>query len=324
MPLGEAAALLNAVVWAATGVTAKTLSSAVRPIHVVTAHTLFSSAAFLVLAAATGSLDNMVHTPAAALLFFGGAALLNTVGSFMFFTAISRGSVGGTYTTTTGLYILLSLVAGVLVFHERVGPVAALGAAGIVAGVYILNGPGRITQSKDAASRGPAPTAGTGSVQSSVARVPGLGRVAEFGSAQLFAGVGLGAVTAVLWTFCLVVMKWGLERSDVITGSFMRNAVAASIYLAFAFLSRQAAFPKTGRTDWTHLLLSAAVFAISGYSWNYALAHADAGITAVLASTSPVFAVAMAIVFLKERLGCIAIAGAVVAAAGTLLVVAGQ
>ena len=324
MPLGEAAALLNAVVWAATGVIAKTLSSAVRPIHVVTAHTLFASAAFLVIAVVSGGADNLIHAPAAALLFFGAAALFNTVGAFMFFTAISRGSVGGTYTTTTGLYIVLSLVAGVVVFHETVGPLAALGAAGIAVGGYILNGPGRITQGKNAASREPVPAAGMGSGHPGDARLPGFGRVAGLSSAQLYTGMGLGAATAVLWTFGLIVMKWGLERSDVITGAFMRNAVAASLYLAFAFLSRKVGFPKTGRADWSRLLLSAAVFAISGYSWNYALAHADAGITAVLASTSPVFAVAMAIIFLKERLGRIAIAGAVVAAVGTLLVVAGQ
>ncbi|MSQ35142.1 MAG: DMT family transporter [Dehalococcoidia bacterium] len=317
MPLGEAAALLNAVVWAATGVIAKTLSSAVRPIHVVTAHTLFASAIFLVVTVISGGVGNLIHAQPAALLFFGAAALFNTVGAFLFFTAISRDSVGGTYTTTTGLYIVLSLMAGVLVFHESVGLLAVLGAAGIVAGVYILNGPGRIKQGKNAADQKPEPAggmAGVGSLHSGVA---------VFHSARLFAGLGLGAATAVLWTFGLIAMKWGLERSDVITGAFMRNVVAASVYLAFAFMSRSVAFPKAGASDWVRLLLSAAVFAVSAFSWNYALAHADAGITAVLASTSPIFAVAMAIIFLKERLGRIAIAGAVIAAAGTLLVVAG-
>ena len=300
MPLGELAALLNAVACAATGVTAKTLSPAMRPVHVITAHTVIASAVFLIIGAATGGLDGLVTAPAAALLLFSAAALLNTVGGFIFFTAISTGSVGGTYTTTTGLYILLSLLAGVLFLGETVGPLAAVGAAGIACGVYILNGPGRITQTRAAAQ-------------------PGRGR-----PSKLFTGLGLGAGTAVLWTIGLLVMKWGLDRSDVLTGSFMRNSVAASLYLAYALAGGRVQLPRTDRRDWLKLAVSAGFFASSVFSWNYALAHASAGKTAVLASASPVFAMLMAVVVLRERLNRFAVAGAAVAIAGTLLVVAAQ
>jgi drug/metabolite transporter (DMT)-like permease len=337
MLLGEAAALLNAVVWAATGVTAKTLSPAVRPIHVITAHTLLASVAFIVIAAVSDGLDGLVHAPAAALSLFAAAALLNTAGSLLFFTAITTGSVGGTYTTTTGLYILLSLVAGALVFDETVGPLAALGAAGIAVGVFVLNGPGRASQPRSipnhqvrslrmegGAGAAPAVRAKTGAPPLRASITAGAGRMMALGVPYLLTGLGLGAATAVLWTMGLLVMKWGLERSDVITGSFMRNAVAAMVYLGYAAISRRVRVPRTDRGDWSRLLLSAGFFAVSVYSWNYALSHSRAGVTAVLASTSPVFALLMAAGFLGERLGRTAVAGAGVAIIGTLLVVTGR
>src|SRR3972149_5927764 len=150
MNLGEASALLNAVTWAATGVTTKKLSSAVRPIHVVTVHSVAATAVFIVVLAASGQADNLWHAPAFALFMFIAAAAFNTVGSLLFYTAISSGSVGGTYTTTTGLYVLLSVLAGTLVLGEKVTPVTGVGALGIVAGVWVLNssGPGRIAPAK--------------------------------------------------------------------------------------------------------------------------------------------------------------------------------
>ena len=324
MPLGEAAAVLNAVFWAATGVAAKTLGPAVRPYHIITAHTLVASAVFIVVAAVTGNIDELAKAPAAALLLFSAAALLNTVGSFIFFTAVSAGSVGGTYTTTTGIYVLLSLLAGWVFFDEPVAPLALLGAAGIMAGVYLLNGPGRISSVRTA---GTAPAVGKLGPPSSPHAATSSGARERIGGwigrrkARLFTGLGLGAATAVLWTLGLLVLKWGLERSDVITAAFMRNVVASAVYVGIGLAARWTIVPRAGRSDWSRLLLSAGFFAGSVFLWNYALANTAAGKTAVLASIAPVFALLMAVGFLHERLSRLAVLGAAVAVGGTLLVV---
>jgi drug/metabolite transporter (DMT)-like permease len=308
MPLGEAAALLNAVAWAATGVTAKSLSKAVRPFHVITAHTLVATAAFLLVMSATGELSRIGQTPAGSLALFSAAALINALGSYIFFTAVSTGSVGGTYTTTTGLYVLLSLIAGAVFLDERIAPLAFAGAAAIVAGVYILNGPG---SNRLAARPGqPAEIRGT-AVASSRVR-----------TSRVFTGVGLGVITAVLWTVGLLVLKWGLDDSDALTAGFMRNLVAAIVYVAAGLaVARKGMLVRAGRRDWTWLIAGALLFTASTYLWNYALEHTDAGKTAVLASTAPVFALIMAIVVLRERMTLVAVAGAAVALTGTLLVV---
>ncbi len=297
MHLAEAAALLNALCWAATGVTAKSLSSAVRPYHVITVHTLLAGTVFIVVVLASGQISGVTDAPTRALLLFAAAAVLNTFGSYIFFTAVSKGTVGGTYTTTTGLYVLLSLAAGAVFLDERVLPLAGIGAAGILSGVFILNGRGK---------------RGSTALEQESQNLRG----------RLMAGAGLGAVTAVLWTLGLLVLKWGLEDSDPLTGAFMRNVVAAAIYVGIGLsLGAKTAIPKTGTRDWVIMIASAGFFTASTYTWNYALANTDAGRTAVLSSTAPVFALILAVLFLRERLNVIALAGTSAALVGTLLVV---
>ncbi|GEM_PF-1982684 len=313
---GEAAALLNAVFWAATGVTAKALGRAVRPYHIITAHTLIASAGFIVILYATGNIDRVASTPATSLALFSAAALLNTVGGFIFFTAVSSGSVGGTYTTTTGLYVLLSLVAGAVFFDERIAPLAVAGAGAIVGGIYVLNGPGRITSSKVKESPAPAPG------RPQPAGAPARQAARLFNMQRMFTGMGLGITTAVLWTMGLLVLKWGLEGSDELTAGFMRNAVAALVYAGAGYFMGRKAFPQGAmRRDWLWLVLGGCFFTSSTFLWNYAIAHIEAGKTAVLASTAPVFAVAMAVILLRERMSWMAVAGSGTAVGGTLMVV---
>ncbi len=323
---GELAAVLNSAAWAATGVTAKVLGPAMKPYHLITAHTVVAGLIFLVIMAATGGLAEMARAPASALLLFAAAAGLNTLGSYLFFTAVSSGTVGGTYTTVTGLYVLMSLLAGLIFFDEAVLPLAAAGAAAIVAGVYILNGPGKSKpRPAEAASTQVAlPVARAADVAQSRGALPATraGLLARPVGAWLPRGVVLAAVTAVLWTLGLMVLKWGLESSDALTAALLRNVVAAAVYIGVGvMMGRKAALPRAGRRDWTWVLVSAGFFTASTFLWNYALANTAAGKTAVLASTAPVFALALAVIFLRERMSALAVAGAAVATAGTLLVV---
>jgi drug/metabolite transporter (DMT)-like permease len=135
MALGELSALADAVCWAGTGVTTKRLGRAVRPVHVSAFLATASTAALVVISAATGQVDDIARTPAASLGLFALGAVLGAAGMLMFFITISMGSVGATYTTTSGLYILFSLTGGVLFLGDRAGVWTIIGAAAILAGV---------------------------------------------------------------------------------------------------------------------------------------------------------------------------------------------
>lgn len=310
MNLGEASALLNAVTWAATGVTTKKLTVAVKPIHVVTVHSIAATLVFIVILAVSGQAGNLWRAPAFALAMFTAAAAINTVGSLLFYTAISSGSVGGTYTTTTGLYVLLSVLAGALVLGEKVTFITGLGAAAIVYGVWVLNSP----------ARRKAPSGGQ--VQLEAAPRARLWKP-RFSRPVPSRGLVLGAVTAAMWTLGLLVLKWGLDRSDALTAGFIRNAVATVLYLAAGWtVIKGGAMPRTGRADWTVLVASALMFAGSVFTWNFALSHGTASKTAVLSSAAPVFALLFAVVLLKERMNIRAMIGAAVAISGTLIVLA--
>jgi drug/metabolite transporter (DMT)-like permease len=310
MNLGEASALLNAVIWAATGVTTKKLSPAVRPFHVVTIHSIAATAVFIVVLSASGQIANIWRAPAFALLMFTTAAALNTVGSFLFYTAISTGSVGGTYTTTTGLYVLLSVLAGAVVLGEKITPMTGLGAAGIVSGVWLLNS----GIPADTGARRNASATGSGSSMQPVGPI-------RIWKPRLAKGLVLGAVTSAMWALGLLVLKWGLDRSDPLTAGIIRNAVATFIYLgAGAAVVRGGLVPRSGRRDWTLLMVSGTLFAGSVFTWNYALSHATAAKTAVLASAAPAFALLFAVIMLKERMSKKAVAGAAVAMAGIFVV----
>ncbi|MBI4220506.1 MAG: DMT family transporter [Chloroflexi bacterium] len=343
MPLGELSVLAGSLGWAASNVVAKTARSA-RALHVSVMHSWVALAILVAVGLAIGLGDDMLRTPWRAAALLAAGAALGAIGNIAFFTAVARGEVGRTFTTTTSLNVLFSILAGWLALGESPGPFTIFGAVAILAGVYIVNR----QQHARAPSRSPAPAApvpaspiptspATPPVRASTplalspaaSPVPaaGVGRgsspTIHRSSARRFTpGVlALAATAAGLWSIGLIATKIGLRDSDVFTGAVLRNLVPGVAYLGIAFASPTVRLTGVPRGDLGRLVLSAMLFVGSLLGWTFALQRSDASITAILSATSPVFAYVLAVGFLREKVRAQVLAGIALCLAGVVLIV---
>jgi drug/metabolite transporter (DMT)-like permease len=327
MPLGELSVLAGSLGWAASNVVAKTARSA-RALHVSVMHSWLALAVLMAVGLAIGLGDDMLRTPWRAAALLAAGAALGAIGNIAFFTAVARGEVGRTFTTTTSLNVLFSILAGWLALGESLGPLTIFGALAILAGVYIVNR----QQHGPAPSRSPAPNPTTAlpvapatapspvpAVAAGTASRPTIHR----SSARRFTpGVlALAATAAGLWSIGLIATKIGLRDSDVFTGAVLRNLVPGVAYLGLAFASPTVRLTGVPRGDLGRLGLSAMLFVGSLLGWTFALQRSDASITAILSATSPVFAYVLAVGFLREKVRAQVLAGIALCLAGVVLIV---
>lgn len=296
MPVGEFSVLASSFSWAASNIVAKSARSA-RALHVSVMHSGVALIVLLVVGLAIGLGDDMLRTPWRAALLLALGAGLGTLGNIAFFTAVARGEVGRTFTTTTSLNVLFSILAGWLALNEPIGSATWIGAAAILGGVYIVNRRRALaaTPAVSPAARGRGFT-------------PGV--------------VALAAFAAGMWSIGLIATKVGLRDTDVFTGAVLRNLVPAVAYLAIAFLSPTIRLTGVPRADLKRLALSAILFVGSLLGWTFALQRSDASITAILSATSPVFAYLLAVAFLKEKVRFQVVGGIVLSLLGVLLIMA--
>jgi drug/metabolite transporter (DMT)-like permease len=260
----------------------------------------------------------MLRTPWPAALLLAAGAALGAIGNIAFFTAVAQGEVGRTFTTTTSLNVLFSILAGWLALGESLGPFTVVGAVAILIGVYIVNRQRHVAAtaaghaSPMAAAQAPTVVAPAASLQ-----VSRSSRTRRF-TPGVFA---LAATAAALWSIGLVATKIGLRDADVFTGAVLRNLVPAIAYLGIAFMSSTVRLTGVPAGDVRRLTVSALFFVGSLLCWTFALQRSDASITAILSATSPVFAYVLAVVFLREKIRPQVLAGIAVCLGGVVLIV---
>ena len=137
--MGESLALLNAVIWALTGVVTKGVGRNVKPIHIVTTQVWVGFLFLIAIGLVTGHLHDLAHVQLRSALYLAGGALVNTAGSLVFWQAISRSTVSKVYPTTQSIFISISVLAGWLFLGDspQIGVVG--GAILIIGGVILLN-----------------------------------------------------------------------------------------------------------------------------------------------------------------------------------------
>jgi len=175
--VGESLALLNAVIWALTGVVTKGVGRDVRPIHIVTTQVWVGFLFLIGIGLVTGYLDDLAEVQIRSALYLAGGALVNTAGSLVFWQAITRSTVSKVYPTTQSIFISISVLAGWLFLGDspQIGVVG--GAILIIGGVILLNRKPEAAVQKSANPSLPS----------------------EHGSTGDYIGLGLAGLTAILW-----------------------------------------------------------------------------------------------------------------------------
>ena len=280
--------------WALTGIFIKRAGPGVRTAQIVLVQSWFAAVAVTVLALATAKFDDAFRMPLWVAGLLAGGSIINALGQFLFFNALTRGNVGVVYTTTTGLFIVFSMAASAIFLGDTVGPLAVLGAPAIIAGLYVMNVIGGKRSGVDAA----------------------------ISRRETFIALGLGAVTAAIWTIGLLTTARAVREVDIWSAALVRNTIPAFMYAPMAFFIPEIVPWKAPVRVNLYLIGSSIFFVSSFMTFLYSITKVSPGVTALLSSTSPVFALAFASVILKERLTRVALVGATLSLIGMAIVLA--
>jgi len=137
-------------------------------------------------------------------------------------------------------------------------------------------------------------------------------------------GIGAALMTAVLYAVGTTLLQVGIEGVDPISGSFVRVLFGSIAFIPiFAIAGYQG---KTAPTKQVTLRVIIAGFfgmAVGSLLYVTAVASVGAAIMSVIATTSPLFAIPVSILFLKEKLTPVAVVGIFATLIGIVLVVLG-
>lgn len=284
--LGELAGLLSACAWGATGVVIRAYLGAVPAVAVNAVRNSMSAGAFVLIWI---GFNNRAPIPQTAVVLLVASMIVGLViGDSLYFEALKRIGVARAMPISMGYPVMTSLLAALLL-GERLTAMSLIGMLITLVGVYLV-----ATQAHGVA--------------------PALSQQSVSG---YWAGVGLAAVAALCWSFSAVSVKPALGMSDVVTASVIRTGLA--VIVLWTVTVRRGTVPLS---TWFHGRSLKAIAAVGAFGvistglFLECVALAGAGTAAVLSATSPIFAVPVSIVFLRER-------GSWRVGAGTLLTVVG-
>jgi drug/metabolite transporter (DMT)-like permease len=268
--IGELAGLLAALAWAATGLLVRAHGAHIHAIVINAARCTISGAVFLV---AWPLLSNRQAVPPAAWLLLVTSMVAGLgVGDSLYFEALKRIGVARAMPISMG-YPVLAAVGAAVLLHETLGPLAALGIALTLGGVYLVALPARVATTETTTSR-----------------------------RDYWNGVAMAAAAAVSWSFSTLALGPALQMVDVPTASAIRTPLASALLWATAGRARllPPAEQLRGRA-----LVAIVVTGLTGVATTalflQSVALAGAGRAAVITATSPLFAVPFSMLFLGER-----------------------
>ncbi len=295
---GVLAGIGSAAIWAVASTMMASSSSRVDALSISAvrgawgALLLLATVPFLL---ASGEFSGMDAGIVAALI---GSAIVGFVfGDTLYIASLAALGLARAFTVSLGLFVLLTYILAVLVLDEEVTASAAAGSGLILVGVYLVALLGR---------RGAADE-----------------ERAVRGWRQLAPGLGLVAITALLWAVATVWLTDAAEGQGAIAVGAVRLPAAAGVLMIAASVAPRTSLRRRAISRWDHgALLFAGLIGtgLGSLLFIYAVQEAGAGRAAVATAVSPLFAVPLGAIFLGERMSPWVLVGAVVAAAGIILI----
>jgi len=136
-------------------------------------------------------------------------------------------------------------------------------------------------------------------------------------------GVPLALVASVLWGFCTVVLKPALSQVSLVSANAIRMpAAAALLSVGSAWSARKVQRTPLGRRALGIIALTGLIgLGVGSLAFTASLKYAGAATAATLSSSSPLFVLPLAALFLGERAGLREVLGLVACVLGVWLVV---
>jgi drug/metabolite transporter (DMT)-like permease len=220
----------------------------------------------------------------------------------------SLGVLGATraYTATLGLFTVVTYALSVALLGEALTIPVAIGSTMVIGSVYLVSIYGRSPI---------AATAARGLAADPLAEAPAV-------ASKLLLGIVLVAAVAVCWSIATVWLRHVAVDAGAVAVGAVRIPAAALMVGALVGMQRNSGVRRRAVPKVTMGVLAFAGVAGTGFGsllYIYAIQEAGAGRTAVLSALSPLFALPLSAIFLKEPITRWVAVGTVIAVAGILL-----
>jgi len=281
---GEAGALLAAALWAVSVTILTVQTRRIGAISVNAVRSLAAALFVLLLVPFTGALGDLRGISAStAVAVVGSGVLAMGLGDSLYFACLPLLGVSRAVPISSGLYPLLALLLAALWLDEEVTWLILLGTGLVIAGVSLLvRERSSVVAGDGNGSRGDPAAATAGRWQR---------------------GLLLLILACFVWALSTAWLKAGIDDLDAIAAGTIRIVINALILLPVAGLVRgREEIAGNGMRN-TAALAGAGVLGIGIGSllFVFAVKEAGAGRTAVLVSTQPLFALPLAVLFLREK-----------------------
>ena len=348
MILGIGLAIASAAIWALSSTLLASQTTRVDTITISALRAFWAVPFFAVALVASGATDKVTEISISDFVQILGQGLIGpTIGDTLYVAAIVMLGMTRAFTLTTALFTLLAYVWSAIFLGESVSWQVGLGSLLVIAGVYLVavygrpgktHGRERIGTGRrwnwpilrrppiaGESGRQPDPpdtdtniTPETGAHSNRAVRLPLYGSLPA--SFQL--GLVLALVVGVMWSASSVWLRDISADYDASAVGMVRVPMIAVILLVAAWLVRD-----SGVRRWNISLRSHIALALSGIFGTglttlffiIALQRIGAGQTAVLFATSPLFALPMGYLFLREQITIWVAVGTGIAVVGIVL-----
>ena len=302
--MGEAAALTMAVSWAATGAAVTSLSARLPTMALTGLEISFATIVILGALIVSGQAGDVAGASAITLLAVVGSGVIDfAVAEPVYIRALRVAGMQRTYGVTTGLFVLLTTVGGVVILGERFTLGLPIGGALIVCGTYLIVARWQVPASREAVPAG-----------SSAVAAP----------ARTFEGYAMLVAAPILWAISTLWLAGAGGDLGTIPSAALRMTAGTVLLMALLLTVRRKdlRFAVSRRRDVvTIALASLAGISVANLLYVYALVEAGAARTAVLSASGPLFAIPFAIVFLREPLTRRMVLGTTLSVTGIIVVV---
>jgi DME family drug/metabolite transporter len=287
--LGELLGLLAAFAWGLTGLLVRWRGAGVNAIVINAIRNAISGLVFVLIWLVTST---RAPVPPAAWAFLVLSMLTGLgLGDSLYFEALKR--IGVTRAMPISMaYPVLTSIGAVVLLHETMGPLAAVGTALTLGGVYLVAMRPAVQVSSPKLVEGRA----------------------------YWIGVALAGTAAVSWACSTLALGPALELVDAATATAIRTPLASA--LLFAAAGRAGALPEVGRLRGSTLVAVVGTGLMSVASTGLfvvCVSLAGAGRAAVLTATSPLFAVPLSVLLLGEPGNWRILAGTLASVLGVIL-----
>ena len=266
---------------------------------VLTINTIRSAGAtvfFIIVMLLFGRIEDLSQLSLFLVVLLIGSSIIGLgIGDTLYFRSMGLIGVSRSYPMTNIAVIFTSLAAFVFL-KESISWLIIVGGTMIISGVYLIAGPAKGNETT---------------------------RIGTPAAKIMLRGTLLVVVASVLWAFSIIASKIAVDSLNPLTANVVRLPTVTLLF-SILYLSRGRKF-KTNKFPPRSIIIILASgvigVGIGGLLFFFAIQQAGAAKTAILFSVSPLFATAISLIFLKEKINLRIGLGILLSVAGVWFVV---